>query len=75
MLIFSETLGVRDPKSAEKAVRSIVNLETSGGKLFCEELDVGSLKSVREFAQKIKSKFNKIDLLINNGKTYINQLA
>lgn len=59
---------MRDPKSAEQAVKSVVNLETSGGKLICEELDVGCLKSVREFAQKVKSKFNKVDILINNGE-------
>ncbi|KAM7342257.1 polyprenol dehydrogenase [Cochliomyia hominivorax] len=60
-------MGVRDPKSAELAVKTLVDLETSGGKLICEELDVGCLKSVREFAQKVKSKFNKVDILINNA--------
>ncbi|KAI8123964.1 hypothetical protein FF38_08717 [Lucilia cuprina] len=60
-------MGVRDPKSAEAAVKSLVDLETSGGKLICEELDVGNMKSVREFAQKVKSKFNKVDILLNNA--------
>uniref|UniRef100_A0A1I8M3F6 Short chain dehydrogenase n=1 Tax=Musca domestica TaxID=7370 RepID=A0A1I8M3F6_MUSDO len=60
-------VGVRNPKAAQEAIEKIVDLKTTGGKLFCEELDVGSLKSVRTFAQKIKSKYEKIDILINNA--------
>ncbi|KAI8038851.1 hypothetical protein M5D96_008763 [Drosophila gunungcola] len=46
-------MGVRDPRSAETAVASIVDLKASKGKLICEQLDVGDLKSV--------------DLLLNNA--------
>ncbi|XP_004534582.1 dehydrogenase/reductase SDR family member on chromosome X [Ceratitis capitata] len=60
-------LGVRDPKSAEAAVTSVVDLASSGGKLICEALDIGDLTSVKEFADKVKAQFNKIDLLINNA--------
>ncbi|XP_061401753.1 dehydrogenase/reductase SDR family member on chromosome X [Musca vetustissima] len=60
-------VGVRNPKSAEEAISKIVDLKSTNGKLLCEELDVGSLKSVRAFAQKLKSKYEKIDILINNA--------
>ncbi|XP_030375253.1 dehydrogenase/reductase SDR family member on chromosome X [Scaptodrosophila lebanonensis] len=60
-------MGVRDPQSAEAAVRSIVDISQSSGKLICEQLDVGDLKSVRAFAQRIKEKYTKIDLLLNNA--------
>lgn len=59
--------GVRDPKAAEEAVKSLVDLNGCAGKLICEELDVGHMKSVNEFAQKVKSRFDKVDLLINNA--------
>ncbi|XP_037888082.1 dehydrogenase/reductase SDR family member on chromosome X [Glossina fuscipes] len=60
-------MGVRDPKTAEQAVKSLINLENIGGKLICEQLDVGNMKSVKEFAGKIKAKYSKVDLLINNA--------
>ncbi|XP_075165695.1 polyprenol dehydrogenase [Haematobia irritans] len=60
-------VGVRDPKAAEEIFKKTINVDNTNGKLICEELDVGSMKSVRHFAQKIKDKFNKVDLLINNA--------
>ncbi|XP_016995031.1 polyprenol dehydrogenase [Drosophila takahashii] len=60
-------MGVRDPQSAESAVASIVDLKATKGKLICEQLDVGDLKSVKAFAQLIKERFSKVDLLLNNA--------
>lgn len=31
------------------------------------ELDLASLQSVRQFAHEFKSKYDKIDILVNNG--------
>ncbi|XP_037954910.1 dehydrogenase/reductase SDR family member on chromosome X-like [Teleopsis dalmanni] len=60
-------MGVRDPQSAEAAVSKIVDLKTTKGKLICEQLDVGELKSVRQFAAKIQKDYPKVDILINNA--------
>ncbi|KRG05001.1 dehydrogenase/reductase SDR family member on chromosome X isoform X2 [Drosophila mojavensis] len=60
-------MGVRDPRSAEDAVGGIVDLSQTKGKLICEQLDVGDMKSVRAFAQKISQTYAKVDLLINNA--------
>ncbi|XP_018791874.1 PREDICTED: dehydrogenase/reductase SDR family member on chromosome X [Bactrocera latifrons] len=60
-------MGVREPASAEAAVTSVVDLTSSGGKLICEPLDIGDLTSVKKFAEKVKARFNKVDLLINNA--------
>ncbi|EDW73743.1 uncharacterized protein Dwil_GK19530 [Drosophila willistoni] len=60
-------MGVRDPRSAEAAVAGVVDLSETKGKLICEQLDVGDLKSVQAFAQLIKDKYQKIDLLLNNA--------
>ncbi|XP_053962188.1 dehydrogenase/reductase SDR family member on chromosome X [Anastrepha ludens] len=60
-------MGVRDPVSAKAAVTSVVDLSTSDGKLICETLDICDFKSVNEFAEKIKARYNKVDLLINNA--------
>ncbi|ALC41808.1 CG11200, partial [Drosophila busckii] len=60
-------MGVRDPVTAEKAVGNIVDLSQTKGKLICEKLDVGDLKSVRAFAQRLKEKHSKIDILLNNA--------
>lgn len=46
---------------------SVVDLKASKGKLVCEQLDVGDLKSVKAFAQLIKERYTKIDLLLNNA--------
>ncbi|XP_067633477.1 retinol dehydrogenase 12 [Eurosta solidaginis] len=60
-------MGVRDPISAEAAVADLVDLKTTGGKLICEKLDIGDMDSVTGFAKKIKERYNKVDLLINNA--------
>uniref|UniRef100_T1GMV6 Short-chain dehydrogenase n=1 Tax=Megaselia scalaris TaxID=36166 RepID=T1GMV6_MEGSC len=59
-------MGCRDPKSAEKSVRQVVDLDNSKGKLVIEQLDVGNLASVRAFGKKIQENYEKLDILINN---------
>jgi len=66
-LYYFPFLGVREPDSAKSAVASIVDLSQTKGKLICEQLDVGDLKSVRAFAKRIADKYPKIDVLLNNA--------
>lgn len=44
-----------------------MDLNATKGKLICEQLDVGDLKSVKAFAQLIKERYSKVDLLLNNA--------
>ncbi|XP_055594098.1 dehydrogenase/reductase SDR family member on chromosome X [Uranotaenia lowii] len=64
-------LGVRNPIESKKAVDKYLehsNLgAATGAKLHYEQLDIGSMKSVRNFAEKIKARFSKIHILINNA--------
>ena len=56
----------RDPIKAE---RSILNLkgEIPGAKLEFIELNLANLDSVRKFAEKFKSKYNSLVILLNNA--------
>ena len=40
-------------------------------KIIYESCDIGDMSSVREFAKRVKERFNGINLLINNGKYLI----
>lgn len=60
-------VGVRNPKQAKENVESFVDIKSMKGKIFYEQLDTGSMQSVRKFAKVVQSKFSKIDILINNG--------
>lgn len=59
--------GVRNPKQAKENVESFVDIKSMKGKIYYEQLDTGSMQSVRKFAKVVQSKFSKIDILINNG--------
>lgn len=61
------TLGVRNPKDAQKNVEEIVDTSKIVGKVVYERLDTGSLNSVRQFAAIIAKNYPKIDILINNA--------
>lgn len=63
--------GVRNPKEAKENVESFIDIESMKGKIYYEQLDTGSMQSVRKFAKIVQSKFSKIDILINNGKYFI----
>lgn len=60
--------GVRDPESAQKSVESFVKADLRpAGRIHYERLDIGDMSSVRQFAAIVKTKFTKIDILINNA--------
>lgn len=61
-------MGVRNVEASQKSVFAAIPEEKRRNLLHFETLDTGNLKSVREFAAKIKAKYAKIDLLINNGE-------
>ncbi|XP_058458923.1 dehydrogenase/reductase SDR family member on chromosome X [Malaya genurostris] len=62
-------LGVRNPEGSKKTVEEYLEQGKvlPGAKLHYEKLDIGNLKSVREFAARVQSKFDKIHILINNA--------
>ena len=47
-------------------VKSIVK-ETKNEKIEAEKLDLGTFASVRDFADKMNKKLNRLDILINNA--------
>jgi len=63
----SVVMGVRNPKDAKKNVENLIDIESMKGKIYYEQLDTGSMQSVRKFAKVVQSKFSKIDILINNA--------
>lgn len=68
VLTFELFAGVRNPKEAKENVESLIDVDAMKGKIYYEQLDTGSVQSVRKFAKIVQSKFSKIDILINNGK-------
>lgn len=59
-------LACRDVDKAEQAA-SQIRASTGNGNVLVEKLDLASLKSVREFAQRINSQEKRLDILINNA--------
>lgn len=59
-------LACRSEDKAQLAAKKIV-LEYPKAIVECMPLDVADLSSVREFAQTLKAKYNKLDLLVNNA--------
>ena len=59
-------LACRSLQKAEEAKFKIVN-EYPKGRIKSMELDVSSLRKVREFATQFQKKYKKLDLLINNA--------
>jgi NAD(P)-dependent dehydrogenase (short-subunit alcohol dehydrogenase family) len=59
-------LACRDPKRGQDAVDKIKE-ETKNEKVELELLDLGSLKSIKDFSERIKAKLEKLDILINNA--------
>lgn len=56
-------MGIRNPEQAKKLVESMEN----GENLRAFKLDLKSLKSVKEFAQKVVEHYPEINLLVNNA--------
>jgi NAD(P)-dependent dehydrogenase (short-subunit alcohol dehydrogenase family) len=48
-------------------VKSIKSCGITSGEVSCFQLDVGSFKSIKTFAELVQKRFPRIDLLINNG--------
>ena len=63
-------IACRDEVKALDAI-SRIKSEASGGELVYRHLDLSSLKSVKEFAEKIISEENRLDLLVNNAGVMI----
>lgn len=61
-------MGVRNVEASKKAVFAMIPEEIRRDLLTFETLDTGNMKSVRDFAAKIKAEHSKIDILINNGE-------
>lgn len=59
-------MACRDQKKAQLAADKIIN-ETKNKNVIVEYLDLADLKTIREFADRMKSKLNRLDLLINNA--------
>lgn len=60
-------IGVRNPDAAKKTIESTINSTLTDGKIFYEKCDTADMESVRNFAAKVKERFNKIHILINNA--------
>ncbi|XP_044003187.1 retinol dehydrogenase 11 [Aphidius gifuensis] len=60
-------IGCRRIEAGEKAVKNIRELGVIKGKARIYKLDNSSLKSVREFVDKVKQEYEKINILINNA--------
>jgi len=59
-------LACRSEQRGREAVEKI-KAETKSDKVELELLDLASLKSVRAFADRIKAKCKRLDVLINNA--------
>ena len=59
-------LASRNPIKAERAIERIMD-EIPTAKLRFIELDLASLESIRGFTDKFKSKFTRLDILLNNA--------
>ncbi len=59
-------IAVRNKDKGKKAADKIVT-EFPDARITVMELDLASLKSVRNFAENFKKKYNKLDVLVNNA--------
>lgn len=59
--------GVRNPKEAQRNIEKLIDMEDITATVHYLFLDTGNLKSVRQFASAVRSKYAKIDILINNA--------
>ncbi|MFZ5429245.1 MAG: oxidoreductase [Bacteroidota bacterium] len=59
-------LAARNQKKAIHAMH-VIKTRVPGAKLHFRKIDLGSLSSVREFAEYFQEEFRKLDLLVNNA--------
>jgi NAD(P)-dependent dehydrogenase (short-subunit alcohol dehydrogenase family) len=60
-------LGVRNPETSRKTIEHELGELAQNGKIFYEKCDTEDLESVKKFADKVKERFTKIHILINNA--------
>ncbi|XP_066598231.1 retinol dehydrogenase 11-like [Prorops nasuta] len=63
-------MACRDLEKARNAITQI-RQRISSGEMVPMELDLASLKSIREFADKVQKNFKEIHVLINNAGVYV----
>ena len=59
-------IACRDPRRAQLACENLI-AQSKNQNIQVEILDLASLKSIREFVDRIKAKLNRLDILINNA--------
>ena len=59
-------LACRDRTRSQNALDRIVEA-TKSRKVFCEDLDLSDLGSIRDFVKRFLEKFKRLDILINNA--------
>ena len=59
--------GCRSVEAGEKVRKVIKSHGAVSGEVTCFQLDVGSFKSIKTFAELVLKRFPQIDLLVNNG--------
>lgn len=59
-------IACRSPDRGKQALKEIQE-QSNSQQVYLEKLDLASLKSVREFAEKIKKNEQRLDILINNA--------
>ncbi len=60
-------IACRNKKKAEAAVQEIAREAQDGGDVVAMDLDLSKLKSVRDFAEAYKKKYDRLDVLVNNA--------
>jgi short-subunit dehydrogenase len=65
-------MACRDLEKAKRASERIMAETNNNANVFVEFLDLASLDSVKEFANRLNFKYPNIDLLINNAGRYRN---
>lgn len=68
-------LACRTISAGEKLVLEIRKSGVTNGKAKVYKLDNASLESVKQFAKQIKTDYDKIHILINNGKWLITSIS
>jgi NAD(P)-dependent dehydrogenase (short-subunit alcohol dehydrogenase family) len=59
--------GCRNVEAGELVKKVIKSRGTVSGEVTCFQLDVGSFKSIKTFAELVLERFPRVDLLVNNG--------
>jgi NAD(P)-dependent dehydrogenase (short-subunit alcohol dehydrogenase family) len=60
-------IGCRNVEAGELVKKDIKSRGTVSGEVTCFQLDVGSFKSIKTFAELVLERFPRIDLLVNNA--------